>query len=70
MEKCGIDDECLEKAYKFMKKNQMLYSINLSNNFINDHGGNILLRVITENHRIGELYIRKNCINNRLLTEI
>lgn len=44
--------------------------MNLCNNFITDKGANILIKILSELHRLYDCNVKKNCISMKLLNNI
>lgn len=70
LEKCNIVDKFIEKSISLFKHNRGIESIDLGNNFLHDRGAKLLLRALMENHKIGEMNLKRNCIGLNYLQEI
>ena len=58
---CNIADFYLHKVEVF--SNNALVELSLDNNFINDKGAKVLLKILRQNQKIHKLSLRKNCIS-------
>ena len=70
MDGCNIIDKYIFRSEKYMKANKILECIDFSNNYLNDKGGKVLQKLVSQNKKIIKLSLTKNCINLAILSEI
>lgn len=70
MESCCIGDTHVQKAYDSIIKNQGIFVLNISNNFLTDKGAALFTKILALNHIIHDMNIKKNCISSHLIDDI